>query len=164
MAERQRVSEERAALAEVDPSQREAPYLDAVEDYARRSPARLHVPGHKGGPGADPELVEAIGEKAFEMDVPSLTWGIDIGPEPTPFQEAQRLAAEAWGARRCWFLVNGASQGNLVAGMTLAHAGREIVVQRNAHSSTIDALILSGMRPTFMRPEVDPELGVAHCV
>src|SRR3954464_9661152 len=164
MAERQRVSEERAALAEVDPSQREAPYLDAVEDYARRSPARLHVPGHKGGPGADPELVEAIGEKAFEMDVPSLTWGIDIGPEPTPFQRAQSLAAEAWGARRAWFLINGASQGNLVAGLTLAHAGDRMVVQRNAPSSTIDALILSGLRPTFMRPELDPELGIAHCV
>src|SRR3954465_1254525 len=164
VAERQRVSEERAVLAEVDPSQREAPYLDAVADYANRSPARLHVPGHKGAPGADPELVDAIGEKAFEMDVPSLTWGIDIGPEPTPFQRAQTLAAEAWGARRAWFLINGASQGNLVAGLTLAHAGERMVVQRNAHSSTIDPPILSGLRPTFMRPELDPELGVAHCI
>jgi arginine/lysine/ornithine decarboxylase len=164
VAERQRVSEERAVLAEVDPSQREAPYLDAVAEYARRTPARLHVPGHKGAPGADPELVEAIGEKAFEMDVPSLTWGIDIGPEPTPFQRAQSLAAEAWGAQRTWFLINGASQGNLVAGLALAHAGKRIVVQRNAHSSTIDALILSGMRPTFVAPELDPELQIAHCI
>ena len=97
VAERQRVSEERAGLRAVDPAQREAPYLEAVADYARRSPARLHVPGHKGGPGADPELVEAIGQRAFEMDVPSLTWGIDIGSDPTPFQRAQALAAEAWG-------------------------------------------------------------------
>jgi arginine decarboxylase len=164
VAERQRVSEERSGLAEVDPEQREAPYLDAVADYARRSPARLHVPGHKGGSGADPELVEAIGERALEMDVPALTWGIDIGPEPTPFRRAQSLAAEAWGARRAWFLINGASQGNLVAGLTLAHYGTRIVVQRNAHSSTIDALILSGMRPTFIAPELDPELQIAHCI
>jgi lysine decarboxylase len=164
VAERQRVSEERAVLSEVDPSQREAPYLEALAEYAHRSPARLHVPGHKGGPGADPELVEALGERAFEMDVPSLTWGIDIGPEPTAFQRAQTLAAKAWGARRAWFLINGASQGNLVAGLTLAHAGKRIVVQRNAHSSTIDALILSGMRPTFVAPELDPELQIAHCI
>jgi arginine decarboxylase len=164
VAERQRVSEERAGLTAVDSAQREAPYLDAVADYARRSPARLHVPGHKGGPGADPELVEAIGQRAFEMDVPSLTWGIDIGSDPTPFQRAQALAAEAWGARRAWFLINGASQGNLVAGLALAHAGDRIVVQRNAHSSTIDALILSGMRPTFVAPELDPELQIAHCI
>jgi lysine decarboxylase len=164
VAERQRVSEEPAGPGEVDPGQREAPYLDALAAYARRSPARLHVPGHKGGPGADPQLVEAIGQRAFEMDIPALTHGIDIGREPTPFQRAQELAAEAWGARRAWFLINGASQGNLVAGLALAHAGDRIVVQRNAHSSTIDALILSGMRPTFVAPELDPELQIAHCI
>src|SRR3954471_8475064 len=148
----------------LDDAQRRAPYLDALIQYAARKPTRLHVPGHKGGPGADRQLAEAIGERALALDIPSLTWGIDIGAEPTPFNESQRLAAAAWGAKRCWFLINGASQGNLVAGMTLAHAGRGVVVQRNVHSSTIDALILSGMRPSFMRPEVDHELGIAHCI
>ena len=37
-------------------------------------------------------------------------------------------------------------------------------MQRNAHSSTIDALVLSGLRPTFAAPELDPELGIAHCL
>jgi arginine decarboxylase len=98
------------------------------------------------------------------IDIPALMWGIDVGVEPTPFGEAQRLAAEAWGARRSWFLVNGASQGNHVALLTLAHRGREVVLQRNAHSSTIDALVLSGLRPVFVAPEVDPDLHIAHCM
>ena len=144
--------------------QEQTPYLDALLEYARRKPARLHVPGHKGGPGADPGLLEAFGEQALSMDIPALTYGIDLGEEPTPFEQAQRLAAEAWGAKRAWFLINGASQGNLAAGLALAHLGSEVVVQRNAHSSTIDALVLSGMRPTFAAPEVDDELGIAHCL
>jgi lysine decarboxylase len=145
-------------------SQDDVPYLQALREYAARGPARLHVPGHKGGPGADPELIEAIGRQALALDIPALTYGIDLGPDPTPFERAQRLAARAWGARRAWFLVNGASQGNLAAGLALAHRGGEVVVQRNAHSSTIDALVLSGMRPTFAAPETDPELGIAHCL
>ena len=144
--------------------QLETPYLDALCAYAVRDPARLHVPGHKGGPGADPQLSMAIGPRALSLDIPALTRGIDIGPHPTPFEKAQVLAAEAWGARRAWFLINGASQGNLAAGLALAHLGREVVVQRNAHSSTIDALVLSGLRPTFAAPEVDAELGIAHCL
>src|SRR4051794_30737157 len=164
MAHRQPVSDPPSGPAANDPAQHRAPYLDALIAYAARRPARLHVPGHKGGPGADPQLCEAIGEPALALDIPSLTYGIDIGPDPTPFNEAQRLAADAWGARRCWFLINGASQGNLVVGMTLAHSGPAMVVQRNAHSSTIDALILAGMRPTFMRPEIDHELRIAHCI
>jgi arginine decarboxylase len=122
------------------------------------------VPGHKGGAGADARLLEAVGREALALDIPALMWGIDVGLEPTPFEESQRLAAEAWGARRTWFLVNGASQGNHVALMTLAHLGEEVVVQRNAHSSTVDALVLSGLRPAFVAPELDPELHIAHCM
>ena len=148
----------------MDARQQETPYLDALREYAQRSPARLHVPGHKGGQGADDGLLEAIGARALSLDIPGLIHGIDIGSDPSPFARAQQLAAEAWGARRAWFLINGASQGNVAAGLALAHGGSEVVVQRNAHVSTIDALVLSGMRPTFVAPEVDAELGIAHCI
>jgi arginine decarboxylase len=144
--------------------QSDTPYLDALRAYAARRPGRFHVPGHKGGPGADPGLLEAFGERIFALDIPALTYGIDVGDDPTPFLEAQRLASEAWGARRTWWLVNGASQGNHVALLTLGHRGQRVVTQRNAHSSTIDALIMSGLRPTFVSPELDPELHIAHCM
>jgi len=144
--------------------QSRAPYLEALLEYAGRNPKRLHVPGHKGGPAADPELREALGEAALALDIPALTWGIDVGPEPTPFQQAQSLAAEAWGAARSWFLINGASQANHVALLTLAHAGERVVVQRNAHSSTVDGCILAGLTPYFVAPALDPELGIAHCL
>jgi lysine decarboxylase len=141
-----------------------APYLDALRAYADRDPGRFHVPGHKGGSGADTGLVKAIGERALEMDIPALIEGIDTGREPTPFQQAQALAAEAWGAQRTWFITGGASQCNHVACMALAHRGHLVVVQRNCHSSTIDGLVLSGLRPTFMAPELDAELRIAHTV
>ena len=146
------------------PDQAETPYLDALREFADRHPGRFHVPGHKGGPAADARMIEAFGEKALAMDVPALTQGIDTGPSPTPFQQAQLLAAEAWGAKRTWFLINGASQGNHAACLRLAHYGGEVVVQRNVHARTVDGLILSGLRPTFVAPELDPELGIAHCM
>src|SRR6202012_6069501 len=115
-----------------------------------------------GGRGADRAMSELVGMTGLVNDIPSVTEGVDIGPEPTPFQQAQTLAAEAWGARRSWFLVNGASQGNHAACMALGHMGERVVVQRNVHSSVIDGLVLNGMRPTFVAPELDPELGIAH--
>jgi len=142
--------------------QKSTPYVDALLAYAKLDPGRFQVPGHKGGLGADPAMVELVGEVGLRNDIPSVTEGVDVGPEPTPFQEAQRLAAEAWGAGRTWFLINGASQGNHATMMALAHGGDRVVVQRNVHSSVIDGLVLSGMRPTFVAPELDPELGIAH--
>jgi arginine decarboxylase len=144
----------------------ETPYLDALVAYADRDPGRFHVPGHKGGGGADPGLRAAFGDAVLRLDVPAGIEGIDAGPEEsqTPFQRAQRLAAEAWGARRSWFLVNGGSGGNHAICLALAHVGDRVVVQRNFHSSIIDGLVLSGLRPAFVAPQLDPELGVAHCL
>jgi lysine decarboxylase len=147
-----------------DPGQDSTPYVDALLAYAERDPGRFQVPGHKGGSGADPALRELVGDTGLRNDVPSVTEGVDIGPEPTPFQQAQILAAEAWGARRTWFLVNGASQGNHAACLALAHGGEQVVVQRNVHSSVIDGMVMSGLRPAFVAPELDPELGIAHCL
>ncbi len=144
--------------------QDQVPYVDALREHASRDPARLTVPGHKGGVGADPALCDAIGEQALDMDLPALIEGIDVGPfEDNPFEQAQRLAAEAWGAVRTWFLVGGASQGNHAACLAVRHWGQSIVMQRNVHSSAIDGSVLGDLRPTFIAPEIDPELGVAHC-
>src|ERR687883_1701530 len=141
-----------------------APYLEAVVAYAFRAPARYHVPGHKGGPGADPGLRKAIGVDALAADVPQDIHGIDLGPSPTPYERAEGLAAEAYGADRSWFLTNGATQGNHTLCLALAPLGTRIVAQRNSHASIVDGLVLSGGIPSFVAPEYDAELGITHCV
>jgi arginine/lysine/ornithine decarboxylase len=141
-----------------------APYLDAVVAYAFRGPARFHVPGHKGGPGADPGLRKAIGVDGLAADIPQDIHGIDLGPSPTPYERAERLAAEAYGAERTFFLTNGATQGNHTLCLALAPLGTRIVAQRNSHSSLVDGLVLSGGLPSFVAPEYDAELGITHCV
>jgi arginine/lysine/ornithine decarboxylase len=148
----------------VSSEQSTAPYFQALVDYAARKPGRFHIPGHKGGPGADPAMVEAFGPGAFAHDIPSLIEGIDIGEQPTPFERAQELAAEAWGAERSWFLINGASSGNHAGCLAVRQTGKRVVVQRNVHSSVIDGLVLAGLEPEFAAPEIDPELGLAHCL
>lgn len=144
--------------------QRSAPYLDAVVGYAFRGPARFHVPGHKGGPGADPALRKAIGVDALAADVPQDIHGIDLGPSPTPYERAEQLAASAYGAQRSFFLTNGATQGNHALCLALAGTGTRIVAQRNSHASIVDGLVLSGGTASFVSPEYDPDLGIMHCV
>ncbi|MFL5821877.1 MAG: aminotransferase class I/II-fold pyridoxal phosphate-dependent enzyme [Solirubrobacteraceae bacterium] len=140
-----------------------APYFDALRGYALRGPGRFHVPGHKGGDGSDPAFRDALGEQAIALDIPLITPGVDVGSQVTPLDEALQLAADAWGAKRTWFLSNGATQGNQAICLALAGMGREVIVQRNVHASTIDGLILSGLRPTWIAPELNPQLGIAHC-
>jgi arginine decarboxylase len=145
------------------PDHSQAPYFDALRAYAKKEPGRLHVPGHKGGAGTDPELREALGG-ALALDIPLVIHGVDVGVPHTPLARAREMAADAWGARCTWFLSNGATQGNHAICLALAGLGNEVVVQRNVHASTIDGLVLAGLRPTWVSPELNPELGIAHCL
>jgi arginine decarboxylase len=141
-----------------------APYLDAIVSYGFRGSVRFHVPGHKGGPGADPGLRSAMGERALALDICQDIEGIDVGPSPTPYERAEQLAAAAYGAGKTWFLTNGATQGNHALCLALAKPDQHVLVQRNSHASVVDGLVLSGGIASFVAPEYDDELGMAHGV
>lgn len=141
-----------------------APYADALRAYAADAHLRLDVPGHQASTAAQPGLVEFFGQGVVDLDIPPLTDGIDYGDHPTALGRAAALAAQAWGARRTWFLTNGASKGNLVASLALRGLGTHVVVQRSVHSSVIDGLALAGLDASFVYPSIDAELGIAHGV
>src|SRR5918997_4000746 len=100
------------------------PFLEALEAF-EGPPGRFHIPGHKGGPGAAPELVEVFGARAVEMDIPAFP---DIVAGRAA---AEELAAAAWSGLRCWFVTGGASQANHAACLALAQRGEEVLVGRN---------------------------------
>lgn len=72
------------------------PYVDALLEFTQSDPGRFNVPGHQGGIGADEALWLLAGQTGLADDIPALLEGIDVGV-PNPFQEAQDLAAGAWG-------------------------------------------------------------------
>ncbi len=148
-----------------DPS---TPYADALRANAAGGWTRWAIPAHQDQPGRHPALAALAGEGALAMDIPMFTEGVDLPgpgePGPSPFARSLALAAEAWGARRTWFLTDGASQGNHAACLALRGRGHHAVVQRSVHTSVIDGAILAGLRLEFVLPHVDLGLGIAHGV
>ncbi|MBO1901794.1 amino acid decarboxylase [Leucobacter weissii] len=142
------------------------PYATALDAQSRRDTVNLMVPGHGATPdGLSHELGEFCGARALAMDIPPLIDGIDVGPD-SPFVQSTRLAAEAWGARRTWFLANGASQANRLTALALAglHSGDAVVAQRSAHSSFTDGVLLGDLLPRFVLPSIDEQRGINHGV
>lgn len=145
-------------------AQNRAPYAEALAHAADRDSLFLSTPGHGGtSAGISAGQAEFFGEHILSLDIPPLFDGIDLGVD-TPKDEALRLAAEAWGAKRTWFLTNGSSQGNRMAALAVGTLGSGVVTQRSAHSSFIDGIVLAGLNPGFVFPNVDEVNGIAHGV
>ena len=139
---------------------RRAPLVEGIRRYRERGILPFSTPGHKLGVGADPELRDLLGAAAFAGDIP-LGGGIDDSHfRGDTLRAAEALAADAWGAERSFFLVNGSSAGNHAFLLATLRPGDEVVVARDLHTSLLVALILTGVRPVYVAPRLHPELNV----
>lgn len=132
-------------------TQEDAPLLEGLINYSHRGVAPFHTPGHRGGKGAH-ALLQKLGGQLLALDLTELK-GLNLGRDPDfLLRSAEELAAEAFGAKRTFFLVSGASIGIMAGLLSLGASGREVLVARDCHLSVINGLILSGIKPVFISP------------
>ncbi|MBD2610038.1 MAG: aminotransferase class I/II-fold pyridoxal phosphate-dependent enzyme [Nostoc sp. ZfuVER08] len=145
-------------------NQNQTPLLDALKANSTRSHAAFYMPGHKQGKGISQPLADLLGKAVFRADLTELADLDNLFAPQGVIQEAQQLAAEAFGASQTWFLVNGSTCGIEAAILATCGNGDKIILPRNVHSSAIAGLILSGAYPVFLNPEYDSVLDIAHSI
>ncbi|RCJ37089.1 arginine decarboxylase [Nostoc punctiforme NIES-2108] len=145
-------------------NQNKTPLLDALKVNAARLHTPFYTPGHKQGEGISQPLADLLGKAVFRADLTELSDLDNLFAPQGVIQEAQQLAAEAFGALQTWFLVNGSTCGIEAAILATCGTGDKIILPRNVHSSAIAGLILSGAIPIFLNPEYDPVLDIAHSI
>lgn len=137
------------------------PYFTALKEYAEKDIAPLDVPGHKRGRIKN-ELIEVLGDAVHLYDVNGPK-GLDNLSRPQGvIKEAHNLMADAFGADKAYFLLNGTTQGIITMLLTVVRAHEKIILPRNTHKSIISALVLSGAVPVFLPTIIDEELGISN--
>jgi len=134
----------------------DAPLLDAWLTFTAATGAgRLTpftIPGHK-------QRTELVGD-VVRGDVP-LYAGVDTMKQSGGvLAEAERRAAQLWGADWCRFSVGGSTHGNQAVALAVGSPGRPVVVSRTLHRSVLLGLVLAGLDPVWVRPELDPLTGL----
>ncbi|BAZ31440.1 Orn/Lys/Arg decarboxylase [Cylindrospermum sp. NIES-4074] len=145
-------------------NQDQTPLIDALKACTTRPHAPFYTPGHKRGKGISPHLADLLGKTVFQADLTELADLDNLFAAQGVIQEAQQLAAAAFGAAKTWFLVNGSTCGIEAAILATCGMGDKIILPRNVHSSVISGLILAGAIPIFVNPEYDPVLDIAHSI
>lgn len=145
-------------------NQNQTPLLDALKACAERPHAPFYTPGHKRGQGISQSLADVFGAAVFRADLPELAELDNLFAPQGVIQQAQQLAAQAFGAAYTWFLVNGSTCGIEAAILATCGTGDKIILPRNVHSSAIAGLILSGAIPIFINPEYNSVLDIAHSI
>ncbi len=139
--------------------QSKMPIFEALEKYKSMRVVPFDVPGHKRGQG-NKELTDFLGERCMTVDVNSMKPLDNLCHPVSVIKESEELAADAFGAKHAFFMINGTT--SAVQSMVLAACknGEKIIMPRNVHRSAINALVISGATPVYVNPGVDKELGI----
>ncbi|HEV7566902.1 MAG TPA: ornithine decarboxylase [Microbacteriaceae bacterium] len=141
--------------------QSEAPILDALREHRRLERYGFTPPGHRQGRGADPRVLEVLGD-ALRNDVLA-TAGLDDRKSTNGYLEnAQALMAEAVGADHAFFSTCGSSLSVKASILAVTRGEGEILIGRDAHKSVVAGLVLSGLQPRWISPRWDADLHLAH--
>jgi Orn/Lys/Arg decarboxylase-like protein len=134
-------------------SQHEVPFLAALTRARSGVSRRAGGPGHAGGDGAAIDVRHALGRDAFACDVP-----MDDGAFQRAQEQAEHLAAEAWGATRAFVVHSGVG----FLGWCLANLDEtdHVIIARDAHAEIRSGIALCGARAQWIRPRQHPALGL----
>ena len=138
----------------------DAPLLAAWLNWTRLIEAGqlapMTTPGHKHRE----DLVGAV----VAGDAP-LYGGLDTIKQADRVRaDAEERAAALWGADWCRFSVSGSTHGNQAFCLAIGQPGQEVIITRTLHRSLLLGLVLAGLRPVWVRPEIDPGSGLPAAV
>ena len=133
-----------------------APLLDAYLSYFETQRTAFTIPGHKQKAH---RLDQGLGA-VVDTDTP-LYGGLDeIKLTEGTLKKAEELAASLWGADYARFSTGGSTHANQAIILALGKPGDKVAVTRTAHRSVLSALVLTGLEPIWLTPEIDQATGV----
>lgn len=130
-----------------------APIVDALKIAYEHPTYQFHIPGHTKGKAVFKDFKKLVGEKVLSIDTTDEFDNLGtLHPATGPIAEAQNLAAEAFGAQKTFFLLNGSTVGNMAIGMSLTNKNKKVIINRNCHRSALTGLMISGAEPIWICP------------
>ena len=139
------------------------PFFGGLMAYDGEANIAFDCPGHQGGQfysksPAGQIFFKYFGESVFRNDLCNAD--VDLGDlliHEGPAAEAQRYAAQVFGADKTYFVLNGTSTSNKVVTNALLKRGDLVLFDRNNHKSLHQgALVQAGAIPIFLPTSRNP--------
>lgn len=111
----------------------------------------MHMPGHK----RNVHLAPFLKTLAADIDITEIKGFDHLHAAGGVLKEAMDQAAEVFGAKHTFFLVNGSTVGVLASIRAVTSPGDSVLMARNCHRSAYHALAINGLKPYFIYPQTN---------
>ena len=120
--------------------------LDYLKENAESDMYPLHMPGHKRESLRFPN--------PYSIDITEIDGFDNLHHAAGILKEAQERAAQLYGSKRCFYLVNGSTCGLLAAICAATSKRGKIIAARNCHKAVYHAIYLNELRAEYLYPAI----------
>lgn len=132
--------------------------VDSLRKIKDENLVSFHMPGHKNSKNFFKEKFNGL--DLIDIDQTEIP-GTDNLHNPTDcIMTSQNKLSEFYKSYKSYFLVNGSTCGILSMIFATTKRNDKILVNRNAHQSVINAILLNGLEPVYLMPRIDESSGM----
>lgn len=125
---------------------------EKLKSYGKSNIYPFHMPGHKRRRVDDVD--------PYQIDITEIEGFDNLHSASGIIKEAEKRAAELYGAKRSFYLVNGSTCGLLAAICAAVGRRQRVLIARNCHKAVYHALSLWELSADYLYPEIT-ESGIA---
>lgn len=132
------------------------PFFTALKEYSQKPVGVFHaMPISRGNSVFKSRWIRDFGHfygrNLCLAETSSTTGGLDSLLQPTgSLKEAQKMASNAYGSKRTFFVTNGTSTSNKIVQQALVEPGDLVLIDRDCHKSHHYGLVLAGALPVYL--------------
>ncbi len=137
-------------------------FNQTLSEYCGTDYYPWHMPGHK----RQASLAEAVptlgmGNQLDVTEVPGLD---NLNAPVASIAESERELTQVYGSEKSYYLVNGSTGGILTAISACCRQGDTLIMARNCHKSVYHAVLLLGLKPVYIYPEIMEQYGICGSI
>ena len=118
----------------------------------------FHMPGHKRNVNYI-NIFKQL-EKPYNIDITEIDGFDDMHHPENILKDLMGRISALYHCKRSFMLVNGSTGGILSAITAVTNIGDEILISRNCHKSIYNSIILRNLKPTYVYPQQNLEMGI----
>lgn len=124
---------------------------DKLKEYAKTDIYPFHMPGHK--------RISLDDWNPYQTDITEIDGFDNLHHAKEILLHAQKRAAQLYGSKECFYLVNGSTCGILAALSAAVKKRGKILVARNSHKAVYNGILLRELEVVYAYPEI-AEVGI----
>jgi arginine/lysine/ornithine decarboxylase len=139
----------------VKSSMKEETLYEKLEDYSKSDYYPFHMPGHKRNPVTE----QGMGKSPYLYDITEIDGFDNLHHPEGIIRKRQEEAATFYESEKSYFLVNGSTCGILSAISAATEEKNTILMARNSHKSSYNAVFLLNVKSEYLYPAYKDEYG-----